>query len=406
MFAKQSCDIIFLFRLFFASFLPLICFCFYQFNQKDKITCLIFSFFPPLLGIFIPNPVLQAVLCSCFIPGWSGLVPPKFHGVAYMDGGFSDNLLELDDYSVTVSPFAGESDICPQDNTCNLFQVHLSNTSFAISPGNLYRITRILFPPHPEVMSKMCEQGFNDALKFLQRNRISCHRCVAIVESKFALSEFYESDVDDEEEEEIENNSDSGYDHSYDDCTECQNRREMCCIQSLPDPVAHAIQEAIDSVNKGLMNWIFKHRPVKILSLLTVPVVLPFDITLVVLIKTWRLVPLVKEELKSSLTNLLSFVTKSVNRVGKRKDKVSAKFSCQLAITEFDYDQLSRSSSYSSLPREKTTLKRKQSVWTIDSNISKPSSTSSSFVSATSRFPGARFNSAPPMDQQTASSVR
>jgi len=55
-----------------------------------------------------------------------------------MDGGFSDNLLKLDDYSVTISPFSGESDICPQDSSFNSLQINLINTSIVLSPGNLY----------------------------------------------------------------------------------------------------------------------------------------------------------------------------------------------------------------------------------------------------------------------------
>jgi hypothetical protein len=33
-----------------------------------------------------------------------------------MDGAYSDNLISLDDNTVTVSPFAGESAICPRDD--------------------------------------------------------------------------------------------------------------------------------------------------------------------------------------------------------------------------------------------------------------------------------------------------
>lgn len=40
-----------------------------------------------------------------------------------MDGAFSDNLLVLDQNTVTVSPFCGESDICPRDESAQLFHV-------------------------------------------------------------------------------------------------------------------------------------------------------------------------------------------------------------------------------------------------------------------------------------------
>ena len=43
-----------------------------------------------------------------------------------MDGGFTDNLVLLDEHTMTVSPFCGESDICPRDGeSSNAFHVSL-----------------------------------------------------------------------------------------------------------------------------------------------------------------------------------------------------------------------------------------------------------------------------------------
>ena len=50
-------------------------------------------------------------------------MPLTIHGVRYIDGGFSDNLPELDAETVTISPFSGEADICPTDNTAGLITV-------------------------------------------------------------------------------------------------------------------------------------------------------------------------------------------------------------------------------------------------------------------------------------------
>lgn len=125
--------------------------------------------------------VIQALLCSCFIPFWTGLVAPKFKGVSYIDGGFSDNLLILDDKTITVSPFAGEYDICPRDNNSGLLQINISNTSMSVTPQNLYRLAHALLPSPPEVLSELCEQGFADGIKYLQRmNLISCTKCLEI----------------------------------------------------------------------------------------------------------------------------------------------------------------------------------------------------------------------------------
>ena len=92
-----------------------------------------------------------------------------------MDGSLSDNLPILDNDTITVSPFAGECDICPMDNSSNFMHINIVNHSLQFTAGNLYRLSHALFPPHPEVLSQMCRQGFDDALVFLQSNSKSVH---------------------------------------------------------------------------------------------------------------------------------------------------------------------------------------------------------------------------------------
>ncbi|XP_077297192.1 1-acylglycerol-3-phosphate O-acyltransferase Pnpla3-like [Arctopsyche grandis] len=205
--------------------------------------------------------LLQALLASCFIPVFSGMLPPKFHGIRYMDGGFSDNLPVLDENTITVSPFCGESDICPRDLSSQLFHVNVNNTSIELSKQNINRFVRILFPPNPEVLSRMCKQGFDDALRFLHRNNlISCTRCLS-VQSTFEIQDTLDDSMD------------------YDpECVECKNHRQEALMANLPDTVVTVLQNAIDSANKGIVNWVFKHRSMKILSLLTIPCTLPVDI--------------------------------------------------------------------------------------------------------------------------------
>lgn len=45
----------------------------------------------------------------------------------------------------------------------------------------------------------------------------------------------------------------------------------------MPETVLTIFQEAIDSANKGIINWIFKHRGMKLLSVLSLPYTLPAD---------------------------------------------------------------------------------------------------------------------------------
>lgn len=234
--------------------------------------------------------VLDAILCACFIPGFSGFLPPKFRGVRYMDGAFSDNLPILDENTITVSPFCGESDICPRDQSSQLFHLNWANTSIEISRQNVNRLMRILFPPRPEFLSKFCQQGFDDALQFLQRNNlISCTRCVA-VQSTFVVSESVAEPQDFDPE-----------------CRECKKHRKDALLANMPQTVLDVIHGYIEQANKGLANWIFKHRGVKLLSL---PATVPLDFLLATVSKITTLTPkltrqiiIVVEELLCKLNN-------------------------------------------------------------------------------------------------------
>lgn len=260
----------------------------------------------------------------------------------------------------------------------------------------------------------MCQQGFHDALRYLQRNnRIACTRCIA-VQSTYVMNDDDDEEEDDEckdelnlsDEEFLLKNSheynelnknlqslsssfnnlvDLDYDETRNDelsdeeideelrklvefnqrmnrkrkdetlkeefiqameqdfrhgthqanCKHCLTRKENIYKENLPENVNQAIQEACDKVNKGLVNYIFKFRIVKIMSTLTVPYVLPFDITLALLRKLRKLLPIVTSELSSSLRRVILFVISLVNNV---KDKeISKEMSAQQHLANFNY---------------------------------------------------------------------
>ncbi|KAB7503372.1 Patatin-like phospholipase domain-containing protein 2, partial [Armadillidium nasatum] len=277
---------------------------------------------------------MQALLCSAFIPGFSGWTPLTFRGVRYVDGGFSDNLPQLDENTITVSPFCGEADICPKDFTAGR-TISLANTSIELSRENLYRFTLILFPPPPEVLNRMCQQGFNDALEFLQRNNlINCTRCLA-VHSTFNLDanlikEGITLQIDDDEDEyQIH-------------CDDCNVQREEAILDTLPETVGSIFQDAIDKANKGIMNWVFKHKSMKLVSILTLPYIIPFEIILATFLKIMRTSPSFKE-IKSfgfQVIQLLkalirAWLSKPVQPHHHPRHHHNNRFSCELSITRF-----------------------------------------------------------------------
>uniref|UniRef100_A0A8C4VGH5 PNPLA domain-containing protein n=1 Tax=Gopherus evgoodei TaxID=1825980 RepID=A0A8C4VGH5_9SAUR len=77
--------------------------------------------------------LIQALICSCFVPIYCGFIPPSFRGVRYVDGGFT-NLQPCSDLEavITVSPFTGELDICPRDCPAIFYSFQIFNSRPAL----------------------------------------------------------------------------------------------------------------------------------------------------------------------------------------------------------------------------------------------------------------------------------
>ncbi|KAL9955305.1 hypothetical protein ACROYT_G036611 [Oculina patagonica] len=116
--------------------------------------------------------LVEALIASSYVPFYSGILPAKFRGKYYVDGGISDNLPQhfKEGETITVSPFSGESDICPKDSSSNDIHIDLRNTSVQFTLQNLYRCSRAFFPPQPDALFDMCKNGYRDTLRFLKEH--------------------------------------------------------------------------------------------------------------------------------------------------------------------------------------------------------------------------------------------
>ena len=130
--------------------------------------------------------LLEALRASSFVPFMSGWLPPRFRGNLVFDGGYSDNLPVFDDFTITVSPFSGDASICPPDDAqigslLNLRIPHgpnNSSNSFSLSKENSMKLINAVVPPGVEGMEKLCSQGFQDAMRFLNSGcHIKCVNC-------------------------------------------------------------------------------------------------------------------------------------------------------------------------------------------------------------------------------------
>ncbi|NXJ47145.1 PLPL1 protein, partial [Spizaetus tyrannus] len=88
--------------------------------------------------------LIQAVICSCFIPLYFGFLPPTYCGVRYVDGELSmwrANFVSRT--TITVSAFSGEYDISPKDSPAAFFTFQLSDCILHISKRNIHRLQYI-----------------------------------------------------------------------------------------------------------------------------------------------------------------------------------------------------------------------------------------------------------------------
>uniref|UniRef100_A0A8C0WFS4 Acylglycerol transacylase n=1 Tax=Castor canadensis TaxID=51338 RepID=A0A8C0WFS4_CASCN len=122
------------------------------------------------------DEVLEALMCSCFIPFYSGLIPPSFRGVRYVDGGLSDNIPFLNaKTTITVSPFYGEYDICPKVKSTNFLLVDIAKLSLRICMGNAHLLSRAFFSPSLKVKTRngLCQGS-------LTLREVACPRSLAV----------------------------------------------------------------------------------------------------------------------------------------------------------------------------------------------------------------------------------
>jgi len=114
--------------------------------------------------------LVESVIASTFIPIFSGIFPSRVRGVPVIDGGFSVNQVVLNENTITVSPFAGDAHICPQDDIVEkdmMVRLYVAQAGTNISWENMRRLTQVLYPPKTKVMSDLMMQGFLDTTRFL-----------------------------------------------------------------------------------------------------------------------------------------------------------------------------------------------------------------------------------------------
>ena len=86
------------------------------------------------------------------------------------DGGLSSNVpCCFDSDVISVSPFSGGCDICPQGESECMQKVHYGNQPFQVSSKNMYRLMKCLCPTSWEELEEHFHRGYTDALRFFKQ---------------------------------------------------------------------------------------------------------------------------------------------------------------------------------------------------------------------------------------------
>ncbi|XP_030279733.1 patatin-like phospholipase domain-containing protein 2 [Sparus aurata] len=222
--------------------------------------------------------VIQALLCSCFVPGYCGMLPPSIKGVHYVDGGFSSMqpLLPVPCSSIlTVSPFSGEMDICPADTPC-MWDMVVSGTTLKGNMANSLRILNALYPMALETLEQAYDSGYKDTVQFLVSNDIIPYMMMHSVSDDCDQSKTrmrVETDFNKEKQMKAEKEA-----ATLTTLTACRSSAEQVSTgnQQTEEPLPHF--EVVKNVllDTGLTYLGMFGLSVKLLSLLLLPLTLSF----------------------------------------------------------------------------------------------------------------------------------
>jgi hypothetical protein len=112
-----------------------------------------------------------------------------------------------------------------------ILKLNFSNTSIELSRRNVHRIVHSLIPPTPSYLAELCQQGYNDALRFLyEHNLISCDDCSSI-QFNYLTSNESPEEFDPE-------------------CECCADRREISMKESMPDYILNTLSDFVEGPNR------------------------------------------------------------------------------------------------------------------------------------------------------------
>lgn len=129
---------------------------------------------------------------------------------------------------------------------------------------------------------------------------------------------------------------------SEESCHQCTVQKQAALLDSLPETVVSILQDAIESGNKGILNWLFAHKTVRLLSLMSLPCIIPADIAYAMVLKIFDTAPKVTYNIRVLSEAVIQLVAQTISSMTMSPSTYSAKLTCQVAITEYNEGKYSK----------------------------------------------------------------
>lgn len=280
--------------------------------------------------------LIQALICSSFVPFYSGIMPPKYKGVYCWDGGLSSNNPILDHDTIVISPFGGESDICPREESASFYCFDLQGTNIHLSKENFYRLSKALFPPSPQVLKAICFRGYKDGITFLKsRNLLQCS-CQRLLRERSTIQsivgdDFPLDDISIIKEEISDSDEDQTIQYSKNAIIEPLNYQEM------PTPVCDVLDRACADYKGGLISHVYNSKFSRAISIFFLPMTLPIDMSLNFTKRLISYVPtfdLSNNESKNMIKSLLLCYNLLIQRFKYDRYQYHSRAHCKLCVLQ------------------------------------------------------------------------
>lgn len=117
--------------------------------------------------------LVLCILGSSYVPFITGTKPIIWNGKKYIDGGLSENLIDIPGgETIFVSPFSGNKHISPNDKSRLGWVIKLNGENIMVHPNNVQRGLHAFFPPKVEDLDEYFTSGSKNALHFLRKENL------------------------------------------------------------------------------------------------------------------------------------------------------------------------------------------------------------------------------------------